>query len=245
MRRTGCWITAAALAAPAVAATHLLECRTQGGERFELRSDYSQRLFPALTPLNSATYDHQPWRVRYFDARGQEHSNGLQEVRVAWHGDAAWALERYCANFGVVNGQALGPLSYLGEQGRWIAGAVSPRHPALSTEQLREALKPDGELGRAGFTRVDAQRLGFSQGLLFHEVALFVKGHDAAQHPMQAVYQSQSADGGQHWSEPVVRDEGRLFEVGRPLPAHCSAARPVRYERQPLPSSPVPGCPGG
>lgn len=233
----------ALLPLPVAAATHVLECRTRGGERFELRSDYRQRLFPALTPLNSPTYDHQPWQVRYFDAHGQEHSEGLQEVRVEWHGDAGWALERYCAKFVVVTGQALGPLLYLDARGRWIDGAARPLHPQLRREHLREAIKPDGELGQAGFTHVDAQRLGMQQGVLFHEVALFAVGHDAAQHPLQAVYQTQSADGGQHWSDPVIRHESRLFEIGRTLPMHCSAARPVRYERRPLTPTTPPDCP--
>ena len=115
-------------------------------------------------------------------------------------------------------------------------------HSQLRTENLREAVKPQGALGQAGFSRVGAQRLGVRQGLLIHEVALFATWYDAVQHPVQGVYQSQSSDGGLSWSAPTIRAEGLLFEIGRTLPTHCSAARPVRYERQDLTAPAAPDC---
>lgn len=229
-----CCALALAAAAPSAAfaqvtRTDVLECVVQDGSRFILKSKYKWVVIP-IPGRPDREYDRESWHVTYRDRQGRTSS---VPAGVHFQNRFTQHLITTCSEFGMWNGTALGPYTYLRSDGTWHSREYFPWHQ-LDVNPLGEPGSPSAErAARLAAFGINDAAFNFAfiapdKGKLLYEQPLHESnmGYQFDKH-VDAVFQAESSDGGATWSKGEFTRQPRIFEVGKGRSAQAVRAVPV------------------
>lgn len=215
------------------AATDKLICKTVDGGRFVMKSKYKANVLGHVIPHVQKEYDRSPyWEGDFIDYKGKVHESD-QKMAAEYGNTELYALERACSDLAFVEGMPTGTLGIFIYKGKMRSRyQYFPNNPFQNfrTELIEKRLTPLATLVReAGYITTWADLTARVGPRWVIEYTLHKREAGGA-HPsspmVAAIFQSTSDDDGQTWSEPVITQQGLIFDVGYPLYDSCVLARP-------------------
>lgn len=229
------------------AATDTLVCKTVAGGTFTLSSKYKVSHIAKLIPHAQQISDREWWNVTF--SGGQDMSQPKiagEGTSLPFAGLAPAQLADTCSALALIHGMPSTDRGVFLLDGQWQGRRQ--RFPAIPFKSFPVELaekRPTAlvlKAREAGYIASASERIARLDLLWVIEFTLHRpdrKGMLPLNPVVDAVFQSTSSDNGHSWSEPVITEQGLIFDVGYPLYDSCVLARPDRLNGRKL-DSPFP-----
>lgn len=219
--------------ARAIGREDVLVCGLPDGSKFVLRSEYNWNPMPLPVYYHSRESKRTGWGFTYVDQHGRR---SKLTGGASFYGTEKLELEHACANIGMKSGVPLAPFTFRRGDGSWNSSANFPMaeldlEPAIGSADTRRQMEEAGiQWAPTHYGLILAER----RHLIFEKQLYRSKQGTKYTLPVAAVLQSVSEDGGKTWSSPIVTEDARIFDIGKPWIEQSFRSRPVSLNGKPV-----------
>ena len=212
-------------AAAQIPRADLLECGLPGEHRFILKAEYTWYPWAHLTRSGNPRRGGTRFDAYYVVPNDGSLSDAPTSIV---HSGSQGGRHRACAEVGFVHGYPIVKKSFLMPNGKWFDLSSLP-------DKLYVRVPADTSLiGLELRARDLVPALNFAFVVPIGDRLVFEWPLEGKKAHVDAVFKSESRDGGKTWSDPVISTAAEIYELGKYAREQSFVGRPLRYNGDPV-----------